>query len=200
LFSMVVLPSWLPPAAVASRTHHPPYEQLLIGMGVGAAVLGVVIWPCWWWCHSALSSLSYGPGAPVIHPTSSGSSAWLWVLCCLSSPVRLLPGAGARMFSGPGTPCCCPGIVGMHHHCPPFCCRHQHRSTHHPPHEQLLMGLEAGGVWRCWVVRCGVLGPFLVVVGACCHPLTLPNLQAGACSGGNGWWVGIVAGFCLGGG
>jgi len=49
-------------------------------------VLCVVVWPCWWWwcrrwCCSALSSSSYGPGAPAIHPTSSGSSVWLRVLC-----------------------------------------------------------------------------------------------------------------------
>ena len=30
---------------------------------------------------------------------------------------------------------------------------------------------------------------FLIVIGACHHPLTLPNLQAGACSGGSGWRV-----------
>jgi hypothetical protein len=46
--------------------------------------------------------------------------------------------------------------------------RHQHRSTHHPPHEQLLMGLEVGGVSRCWglwghVLLCGCAG---VSVGA----------------------------------
>jgi hypothetical protein len=29
--------------------------------------------------------LSYGPGAPAIHPTSSCSSAWGWVLCRSSS-------------------------------------------------------------------------------------------------------------------
>jgi hypothetical protein len=62
------------------------------------------------------------------------------------------------------------------------------------------MGLEVGGVGHCcWVVHCGVLGLFLVIVGACHHPLTLPNLQVGACSSGNGWWVGIVMGFCLSG-
>jgi hypothetical protein len=35
-----------PPAVIASRTCHPPYEQLLVGMGVGATVLGVVVCPC----------------------------------------------------------------------------------------------------------------------------------------------------------
>ena len=38
---------------------------------------------------------------------------------------------------------------------------------------------------------------FLLVIGACHHPLTLPSLQAGACSGGNGWWVSVVMGFCF---
>jgi hypothetical protein len=55
---VVVLPSSLPPAAVASRTRHPPYKQLLVGMGLGArchhlallvVLFGVVIVILWPW-------------------------------------------------------------------------------------------------------------------------------------------------------
>jgi hypothetical protein len=79
----------------------------------------------------------------------------------------------------------------------------------HPPSTQRAVARRHGG--GCSVVRrslqpwrgpCGVLEPFLVVVGPLClflivvgarrHPLALPNLQAGACSRGNGWWVGVV--------
>jgi hypothetical protein len=70
--------------------------------------------------------------------------------------------------------------------------------------QQAVARRHGGG---CSVIRrslqpCGDLEPFLIVVGPLClflivvgarhHPLALPNLQAGACSGGNGWWVGIV--------
>jgi hypothetical protein len=51
------------------------------------------------------------------------------------------------------------------------------------------------GSWGHSLLWCS----FLIVVGARHHPLTLLNLQAGACSGGNGWWVGVVVGFCMGG-
>jgi hypothetical protein len=104
---------------------------------------------------------------------------------------------------------CLPGMHVVRHH--------QRHSTRHPPHEQLLMGLEVGGVLWCWGLRgsflsfgcagvgigAGIIagsswwGPwcsFLIIVSAHHHPLTLPNLQAGACSGGNGWWVGV---FCF---
>jgi hypothetical protein len=75
-------------------THHPPNEQLLVGMvvgapssivhrsyGGGAVVFNVIVWPCWCWG----SVSSYDPGAPTIHPMSSCLSAWQWVLCCLLS-------------------------------------------------------------------------------------------------------------------
>jgi hypothetical protein len=48
--------------------------------GGGAVVFNVIVWLCW--CLSSASS--YDPGAPTIHPMSSCSSAWRWVLCCLS--------------------------------------------------------------------------------------------------------------------
>jgi hypothetical protein len=44
--------------------------------GVGAVAFNTVVWPCWCWS----SASSYNPGAPTIHPTSSCSSAWRWVL------------------------------------------------------------------------------------------------------------------------
>jgi hypothetical protein len=132
------------------------------------------------------SSSSYGPGAPAIYPTSSCSLAWRWVLRrpCSSSPGGLGASAGAavagaRSFGGPGTPCCCSGIVDVHRHHLPFR-RHQRRPTCQPPHEQLLMGLDR------WCVVWVVLGPvgsfgcagvrfrrwrrrWVVVVGSCGH-------------------------------
>jgi hypothetical protein len=70
-----------------------PHEQLLVRLGVGGASSSVVRRCCpqsfvvprsFVVCrplgHSSSSS-SYGPGAPTIHPTSSCSSAWGWVLC-----------------------------------------------------------------------------------------------------------------------
>jgi hypothetical protein len=99
-----------------------------------------------------------------------------------------------------------PAGAGVWHHC---------RTTLvHPPSTQQAVACRHGSgcsVIHCllqpWRGPCGdlelfliVVGPlclFLIVIGACHHPLTLPNLQAGACSGGNGWWVSIVT---LGGG
>ena len=49
---------------------------------------------------------------------------------------------------------------------------------------------------HCWIVMVWPWCSFLIVIGARHHPLTIPNLQAGACSSGNGWWVGV---FCFGG-
>ena len=46
-----------------------------------------------------------------------------------------------------------------------------------------------GQCWHCcWVIMVGPWCSFLIIVGACHHPLALPNLQAGACSSGHGWW------------
>ena len=84
-------------------------------------------------------------------------------------------------------------------------------SSFHPSSTPRAVAQGAGGGWCvAWVVLgppgCGVvvgsswwvLGlplvvvgpwcPFLVVISARRHSLTLPNLQAGACSGGHGWW------------
>jgi hypothetical protein len=63
---------------VICSSHNPPYEQLLISVGVGAMTFNVIIWPCWCWS----SASSYNPGAPTIHPMSSCSLAWQWVPCC----------------------------------------------------------------------------------------------------------------------
>ena len=69
--------------------------------------------------------------------------------------------------------------------------RHQRRSTRHPPHEQLLVGLEAGGVsyWACVVLvsalassfshRGGVLGLLLIVVGPWCSFIVVIDAHAG---------------------
>jgi hypothetical protein len=70
--------------------------------------------------------------------------------------------------------------------------RHQHRSTCHLPHKQLLVGLEAGGVlyWVCGVLvlalasscghRGGVLGPVLIVVGPWCSFVVLAVVGMGS--------------------
>jgi hypothetical protein len=70
--------------------------------------------------------------------------------------------------------------------------RHQHCSTCHPPHEQLLMGLEAGGVsyWACRVLvsaltslcshRGGVLGPVLILIGLWCSFVVLAAVGMGS--------------------
>ena len=104
--------------------------------------------------------------------------SWSWSWCLLSC-----------VHHCPGPPHCCPAIAGVHHHCPPFH-HHQHHSTCHPPHKQLLIGLEVGGVMcgQCWcqhqwwhchcIVVAGPWCSFIMVVSACHHPLTLPNLQA----------------------
>jgi hypothetical protein len=84
-------------------THGLPHEQLLVRLGAGGAPSSVVHCCCpqsfvipWSFVvccplgHLS-SSLSYGPGAPTIHPMSSFSSAWGWVLCqSLSSSMSLL--------------------------------------------------------------------------------------------------------------
>jgi hypothetical protein len=124
-----------------------------------------------------------------------------WGILCLPG-MHAVPGLiVARRRGGGCSVVPCSLSPGAHH-------RHQRRSTRHPPHEQLLVGLEVGGVmvlgpvgsfavvWVCWC-RCRrwhlcwivIVGPwclFLIVVGARHHPLALPNLQADACSSGNG--------------
>ena len=122
------------------------------------------------------------------------------VVPCLS-----LPG-------GPGAACCCSGAVGAYHW-------HQRHST------PWAIAHGAGGGWCvavmgpagsfpviwvcwcqgqcwhcCWVIMVGPRCSFLIIVGACCHPLTLSNLQVGACSSGSGWWVSAVMEFCFFGG
>jgi hypothetical protein len=106
------LPRRFPP--IVCSPHNPPYEQLLVGVGVGAMAFGVVVWPCWCWSSV---SLSYNSGAPAIHPTSSCSSAWRWVLC-RPSFVAAVEGA----VWGPGAvPRCCGALVLVPHcrRCPP---------------------------------------------------------------------------------
>jgi hypothetical protein len=98
--------------------------------------------------------------------------------------------------------------------------RHQCRSTHHPPHEQLLMGLEVGGVSSMvhphsthhppheqllvrlevrgvssWGCSTSWWGP-----GARTSSSSVPAIihsPCPACSGGDGWWVGVVVEICL---
>ena len=164
-------------------------------------MLGVIVWPCWWWwchwwCRLAFSSSSYGPGAPAIHPTSSGSSAWLRVLCrplffcrqvvftrsvALALPVVVLALWVCIVVV--------PHFAVIASIVPPVI--HPTSSCSWGWRRVVCLALSFWG-------RSGVLGPFLGVVGARRHPLTLPTLQADACSGGNGWWVGVVMGSSFG--
>ncbi|KAF8228378.1 hypothetical protein L208DRAFT_1404004, partial [Tricholoma matsutake] len=56
---VIAHPSLHASITIASCIHHPPYKQLLIGMGMGAIVI------------VALRGLS-----PPIHPVSRGLQAW----------------------------------------------------------------------------------------------------------------------------
>jgi hypothetical protein len=56
---VVVVGAWCRPLALPSlqagacfppvicSPHNPPYEQLLVGVGVGAVAFNVIVWPCW---------------------------------------------------------------------------------------------------------------------------------------------------------
>ncbi|KAF8220894.1 hypothetical protein L208DRAFT_1415975, partial [Tricholoma matsutake] len=59
---VVAHPSSHTSVAVAGCTHHPPYEQLLVSMGMAAHRHGL---------------------SPPIHPASRGSQAWVGVLSAL---------------------------------------------------------------------------------------------------------------------
>jgi hypothetical protein len=102
-----------PSPCLPTCTLYPPHKQLLAAVVLGAGcwcswafssivslavvVVVVVLWPL---------SLSYSPGASAFHLTSSGLSAWGWVLYhSLLSTSFLFP----------------------------LQC---HRSTHYPPHKQ----------------------------------------------------------------
>ena len=83
-----------------------------------------------------------------------------------------------------------PGVVGAHHHhCVVVCCGAGGRF--------LSSGCDSVSVSTGIITGLSWWGPwcsFLIIISAHNHPLILPNLQAGACSGGNGWWVGV---FCF---
>jgi hypothetical protein len=131
--------------------------------------------------------------------THCSSSAWRWVLrrplfvvarwswrclllswrcgCALSSPASFHPSSTPRAVARGAGGGRCVVVLGPAGSFPVvWVCWCRRRRWH-----------------RSWIV---VVGSFLIIVGAHHHPLALPNLQAGACSGGNGWWVGI---FCFGG-
>jgi hypothetical protein len=117
-------------------------------------------------------SLSYGPGAPAIHPMSSCSSVWGWVLCrsslssllslfvvrcrrpcslSLSLFVVVIPVIVIRRSSSssPSSVVCRRWSVHPHssstHQLFFVVCHPSPRSTCSPPHEQLLVRLGAGG-------------------------------------------------------
>jgi hypothetical protein len=99
------------------------------------------------WCP--IHSMVTWPVAPVIHPASSGSQQWGWVLG----------------FAGGGwwvVGCCCVVIRSSNLPSPgrrsPVWCGDKAVSTHEPPHEQWLAGVGAGaglsfGWW--WFGGCG---------------------------------------------
>jgi hypothetical protein len=86
--------------------------------------------------------------------------------------------------------------VPRHHQClPPFTHPTQPASRCLQRWAWVVVGVFCSGgfvrgsvTWRvyggCWVLWC----LFLVVVSARRYSFTLPNLQAGACSSGHGWW------------
>jgi hypothetical protein len=100
---------------------------------------------------------------------------------------------------GPGAAPCRGGAlvsVPRRHQCPPpFTHPTQPASRCLQRWAWVVVGVfRSGGfvhgsmTWRmyggCWVLWC----LFLVVISARRYSFTLPNLQAGACSGGHGWW------------
>jgi hypothetical protein len=129
---------------------HPPHKQLLVALVGGAGCH---------WHHTPLITVAIVP--PTIHPMSScraGADAISFPVTP-SSPLLVLswwPPLSARLscsfllFPHPFI-LTIPVVPSCH------CC-----STHHPPHEQLLMRLEAGGV--------GMAVP-------CCLLLTLVHLH-----------------------
>jgi hypothetical protein len=157
---------------VAVSTHNPPCEQWLTRLGPGAGLSFVA------WCSFVPPSpalpcrscwLVMWPLAPAIHPASSGLQAWGWVLCCHSaSPSLPLP--------CPALPCpacwvviCCVAFetwaigAGAGPSSPLCLLTSCHRSTHDPPHKQLLVRL---GQVVCRSLHCppSVVLPVVVVV------------------------------------
>jgi hypothetical protein len=132
---LVVIQSWC--------TRHPPNEQLLISVGVGAlliiVIVVVVVIPvvviCW--------------SVPIVHP----SLLWGWVLLVCFIPVipvvplivvqswcthhppdeQLLVGMGVGAGAGAGSAPSPSSLVVVW----PWC-------THHPPDKQLLVGMWMG--------------------------------------------------------
>ncbi|KAF8227861.1 hypothetical protein L208DRAFT_1404796 [Tricholoma matsutake] len=69
---VVAHPSSHMSVAVASCTRHPPYEQLLVGVGMGAMVVLSLVCP-----PSTRRAAAHRHGlSPPIHPASRGSQAW----------------------------------------------------------------------------------------------------------------------------
>jgi hypothetical protein len=133
-----------------------------------------IVWPCWCW---SLVSSSYDSGAPTIHPMSSCSSAWQWVL---HHPSFIAAMEGA-MWGPEAVPCCCGALVLV-----PHCHRCPLSSTRPTqPASRCLQWLEwvvgrrchVGGVerisvtWRayggCWVLT-GWVSPFWGLSASLC--------------------------------
>jgi hypothetical protein len=146
-------------------TCDPPHEQLLMrlgagGVSVGGAFVGRV--PCRPLALVPSSSHVVPPLlsrrlalAPHIHPASSCLQQWCRVLVGVPSPSL------SWVLSPPSR--CTPPLSWLSPFPFPFVslplgCRC--RSTHHPPHGQLLVGLGAGGVS---FVTLGGAGPVSVI-------------------------------------
>ena len=133
--------------------HDPPHEQLLVRLGAGG--VSSVVW-CWYW---GLSWWLSGARSTTIHPTSSGSRGWRWLLCRSLQRVVLSRGrwkvsgdvAGLRGCGGAY-------LVGIPLQGSPGTPLHQHNPTKQPhiPFEWGGGGLGRPCTWRCafFVVTC----------------------------------------------
>jgi hypothetical protein len=147
------------------------------------------------WC---LASTSYDPDAPAIHPISSCSLAWQWVLCCL----LFVTAMGGAVRHRCHTPCrchCC-GYALLRHRplCRCHCCGCALSSSpvsFHPSSTPravvrgaggrwcVVLGLRGFGVSADIIVRSSWWGP-----GAGPHPCGAVVFIRRPCSGGNGQW------------
>jgi hypothetical protein len=179
----VVSSSVVPRSSVRRSTRGPPHEQLLVRLGwvVHRRLSSIVVVPGRLSFPrrlsfvvpsvvlSSLSLLSYGPGAPAIHPTSSCSSAWGWVLCRSSSsssfvlfvvvvPVRRRPRRrpvrrrrSSSSFSSSSSSCRHSSSSSvLRHSSSTVVLRHLSSiPSFHPQSTPRAVAREAGGGWRC---------------------------------------------------
>jgi hypothetical protein len=167
----------------------PPHEQWLMRLGVGGALAAYIV------VHSHPRS------TPRAVAREAGVGGVLSVIS--------IGGGGVMQPVAPEPPCE-QALAAVGAGAGVCCARLRSSAWYTPANHPMSSCSGAGGGWCvAWVVLgppgCGVivgsswwvLGlplvvvgpwcPFLVVISAHRHSLTLPNLQAGACSGGHGW-------------